>query len=622
MARVHKSKKRRPAKKATARSKRFADAASSPSFETISKLMTAGIPLDGCFERERQQRLEKMKAQLNALISMGRGAEAVDQMLLAVIELERANERLTWRIMRANRYRFGRSSEKLTPEELQQMVLAFGGDEASAAEASPSVPVPAEPEQQADEEGLSDDSATGDKSDESLKRTSPKRKRRKSVARMWFGENVEQNITISKVPDEERYCSGCEAEMDPISEVRHENIRYEPAKIVVDVVIREKVACKRCRSDIDVAPRVNAPAVVRKVDASLLAKLVAEKCALALPVDRQRRELENLGLHVPYNTLQSYWAYSIDLLEPIAVACLSEAFGCPIVGVDDTHLKTLKPKGGTFRGHLWCFVGGDGALNGQESVAYGYTPTWDATEIVDWFSAIDGFIQCDGYAGYASEVEVESEATDADGQPTKTVVAVPNERRLGCGMHIRAKFYDALKANDKRANVPLKHFLELYAIERECKNQQLDVEARHRQRLERSLPIVKEFYDWIHDIHPKLLPKSPLRRATTYAINQQEFFERCFSDGRFEIDNGRVERRIRLFTVARRNFLFTGSPRGGERLAAAFTLVDNALLLGINPEHYLVDVIRKLERGWPMSRLSELTPRCWAAQQALEQRAQ
>lgn len=34
------------------------------------------------------------------------------------------------------------------------------------------------------------------------------------------------------------------------------------------------------------------------------------------------------------------------------------------------------------------------------------------------------------------------------------------------------------------------------------------------------------------------------------------------------------------------------------------------------------DVIRKLELGWPMSRLSELTPRCWAAQQGLEQRPQ
>jgi hypothetical protein len=62
---------------------------------------------------------------------------------------------------------------------------------------------------------------------------------------------------------------------------------------------------------------------------------------------------------------------------------------------------------------------------------------------------------------------------------------------------------------------------------------------------------------WVDAVHPKLLPKSPLRRTTTYAINQRVFFRRCFEDGRFEIDNGRVERRIRNFAVGRRN---TSSP--------------------------------------------------------------
>jgi transposase len=111
------------------------------------------------------------------------------------------------------------------------------------------------------------------------------------------------------------------------------------------------------------------------------------------------------------------------------------------------------------------------------------------------------------------------------------------------------------------------------------------------------------------------LPKSPLRRATTYAINQRPYFRRCFDDGRFEIDNGRCERRIRPFTVGRRNFLFTGSVRGGERLAVAYTLVDNCLILGIDPHVYLVDIITKLESGWPLSRLSELTPANWFAAQ-------
>jgi hypothetical protein len=159
----------------------------------------------------------------------------------------------------------------------------------------------------------------------------------------------------------------------------------------------------------------------------------------------------------------------------------------------------------------------------------------------------------------------------------------------------------------------LKLFADLYAIEAECKERHLDALARGEVRRRRSLPLLDALDAWVDDIHPKLLPKSPLRRATTYAINQRVFFRRCFDDGRFEIDNGRVERRIRNFAVGRRNFLFTGSVRGGERLAIAYTLVDNCTLLGIDPFLYLVDVIRKLEADWPMRRLAELIPWNWAA---------
>ena len=91
-------------------------------------------------------------------------------------------------------------------------------------------------------------------------------------------------------------------------------------------------------------------------------------------------------------------------------------------------------------------------------VAYGYTDSWKADGIVDWFSAIDGFIQCDGYAGYSSEVE------DDEGD---LYVPVPDERRLGCGMHIRSKFHAAMLSKDRRAGVALKLIAELYQIDRE-----------------------------------------------------------------------------------------------------------------------------------------------------------
>jgi transposase len=587
------------------------------------ELLSAGVVLDQELEMERQLRMETLKAELMRQMTAGNGALAVDQLLARLVDLERENERLAWRVLLANRYRFGCSTEKLSRDELRQLYLAFGGDAAVApGDGELPVPAPQEPEQIAPGEPSAPDAgaeASPAAGGESAQPEKTKKKRQR-VRSMRISDSVERKVTTVPVPEEERQCALCGADKQVFGHVEHQLFTFVPAKIVVHVEQREKLSCKACRKDVSVAPRSEAPSVVRKVDASLLSKLVSEKCSLALPLDRQRRELARLGLEVPDKTIASYWAYTTDLIEPVATATLSLALTSSLVGADDTHLKTLdkSSKHGAFRGHIWCFVGTTGTVGGPETVAYGYTPSWEATEIVDWFSAIDGFIQCDDYAGYSREIELE----DDGHEKKKTFVAVPPERRLGCGMHIRSKFHAALLAKDKRAAIPLQHFSTLYAIEEDCKARGLDADARGEERRRRSLSVLDTLDDWVDAIHPKLLPKSPLRRATTYAINQREFFRRCFSDGRFEIDNGRVERRIRPFAVARRNFLFTGSVRGGERLAAAFTLVDSCLLLGVDPYAYLVDVIRKLEAGWPLRRLSELIPQRWAAEQAAQQRPQ
>lgn len=585
------------------------------------ELLSAGVALDPELEMDRQHRMEALKAELTKQLAAGNGALAIDRMLSLLVDMERDNERLAWRVLLANRYRFGCSTEKLSREELRQLYLAFGGDSA-VAETEPPVPAPGEPEQveaTAVETALESESVDDNDSPEEPEKLA--KKQRKRVRAMRASDAVERQVTRVQVPEEERKCALCGADKKSMGTVEHQLFKFVPAKIVVEVEEREKLSCQACRKDVSVAPRSDTPSVVRKVDASLLAKLVSEKCSLALPLDRQRRELARLGLDVPDKTLASYWAYTLDLLEPVAVATLSLVLTSPLVGADDSHLKTLdkSSKHGAFRGHLWCFVGTSGVVGGPEAVGYGYTPSWEATEIVDWFSAITGFIQCDDYAGYSREIELDVEDDAAE---KKTFIAVPSERRLGCGMHIRSKFHAALLAKDPRAAVPLQHFSTLYAVEEDCKARGLDAEARGEERRRRSLPVLDALDRWVDAIHPKLLPKSPLRRATTYAINQRDFFRRCFSDGRFEIDNGRVERRIRPFAVARRNFLFTGSVRGGERLAAAFTLVDNCLLLGVDPYFYLVDVIRKLEAGWPLRRLSELIPQCWATEHLAQQHAE
>jgi transposase len=568
--------------------------------------LAEGVELDPVMEREREARLEAIKARLLALVAEGRGAEAVDASVAAMLELERECERLSWRVLRAERYRFGHQSEKLSREELEALARGLGASASEAAAEDPQIPTPTPSEDV--------DSTAGEAGEQGAQPAAPPAKEKKTRNRKAGGSTVidpkvERRTTRSTVPESERCCGLCGREKSPMQPVVHEILEFEPAKLVLRIQEREQLSCSSCRKDVVVAAPVT-PVTGRRIAPSVLAKLIADKCEMSLPLDRQRHELKRLGADMPEQTIASCWAYALDLLEPVAVATFSETLACKIVGADDSHLRTLLNGPGSARGHLWCFVGTDGTVGGQERVAYGYTETWEAGQIQGWFAAVTGDVQVDGYAGYAAEVETD------DGQ----VTAVPDERRLGCMMHVRSKFHTALLVKDKRAAVPLEMIGRLYDIESDCRKLDLDAEGRGRVRAERSIPILDALDAWVDETHARLLPKSPLRVATTYQKNQRSFVRRCFEDGRYEIDNGRTERRIRTFAVGRRVYLFTGSVRGGERLAIAYTITENCKIRGIDPRVYLEDVLTKLMNGWPVRRLSELTPHRWVPDHAREHR--
>ena len=118
------------------------------------EMLTVGVELDPQREVERQLRAEELKARLLKMVAEGKGADAIDQVMDVILSMDQDADRMAWRLLRALRYRFGSSSEKLSREELQQLFLAFGGEKDEAAD-EPPVPAPEEPEQ-VDEPGASE----------------------------------------------------------------------------------------------------------------------------------------------------------------------------------------------------------------------------------------------------------------------------------------------------------------------------------------------------------------------------------------------------------------------------------------------------------------------------------
>jgi transposase len=64
---------------------------------------------------------------------------------------------------------------------------------------------------------------------------------------------------------------------------------------------------------------------------------------------------------------------------------------------------------------------------------------------------------------------------------------------------------------------------------------------------------------------------------------------------------------LRTVVLGRKNYLFAGSDRGGERAAAIYSLVGTAKLNGIDPESCLRNVLSRIA-DHPIKRIEELLP--------------
>jgi len=209
-----------------------------------------------------------------------------------------------------------------------------------------------------------------------------------------------------------------------------------------------------------------------------------------------------------------------------------------------------------------------------------------------------GVLQGDGYGGFE---------TMAGARKDRTEPTLPDERRLGCGMHIRRKFEAAFEAGDLRGAIALGFFRMIYAIEERLRLATCDERPAARQT--ESLVLVDELHAWIASLEPRrVIPDTLLAKATTYAINQKPRWRRCFESGLCFIDNGEPERQIWYPAQGRRAYLFAGRDDGARRLATAYTLVAACRTEGINTWECLTVVLEKLAANWPHDGVDELLP--------------
>jgi transposase len=263
---------------------------------------------------------------------------------------------------------------------------------------------------------------------------------------------------------------------------------------------------------------------------------------------------------------------------------------------DDTTVPVLA-KGKTVIGRLWTYVRDDRPFAGPDPPAavFFYSRNRGGEHPSRHLAGYAGILQADAYAGFG-------ELYDARRRPDPITEAA-------CWSHGRRKFFVlADLGKSPLAIEAIRRIDEIFAIEREING--AAAEQRLAIRQERIKPPVDELKAWMLTERARLSRHADLATAMDYMLKRWPAFTRFLDDGRICLSNNAAERALRGVALGRRNWLFAGSDRGGERAAAIYSLIATAKLNGVEPQAWLTDVLRRIA-DHPASRLDELLPWHW-----------
>jgi transposase len=408
--------------------------------------------------------------------------------------------------------------------------------------------------------------------------------KRKKPGRKPLPENLPRVEKIHDLSEEEKICD-CGATMERIGQEVSEKLDIIPAKVIVIRHIRPKYACKKCEgveseeSPVKIAPPP--PQIIAKsiATAGLIAYIIAAKFVDGLPLFRQEKIFARLGVFLSRATMANWLIKVAEQCRPLLSLLQQGLLSGPLINIDETPVQVLDEPGraNTTKSYMWVFRGGP---IGQQVLIFQYHPTRSGKVALEFLAEYEGYIQTDGYSGY-DELAGQSGII-----------------HVGCWTHARRNFVDVLKTMGKKkkgnAPVALSYIGKLYQIEREAREKELSPDEIYQLRQKRSKPILEEFKKWLTEKYPQTPPRGLLGKAISYCLNRWESLERYLEDGHIQIDNNLIENAIRPFALGRKNWLFSGNPRGAKASAALYSLIETAKMNGLDPYWYLRFLFEKL----------------------------
>lgn len=525
-------------------------------------------PVVAAIMEQLQQKVEAKDAELARKDQALHAAEAIILQLKEALRLERVKK-------------YGKASEKLTDLQLELLdhEPAVSSEEIETEAAAGPLPEP-EPEK------------TGEQKS--------RRKNQQHPGRKQLPAHLERIEEIVACAAEQCRCGKCGAETRVIGYEETEVLGSKPAVYFVRVLKREKRVCAAC-----VAQGVaTAPAPERIAPKSIFADetiidFIIRKYCDALPLFRQRAILmRDLGIDVALTTINDAVLRVGELLIPVVGAMKRDLVTGGYIQVDETHVgvQTPEKKGSNHRAFFWQY-----SAPGK-GVVFDFEMTRAKTVALEFFRDYGGILHTDGYAVYEKDIG------------TKDLI------HACCLAHARRGFIDAIKvqtkaqAPDARLERAVKLIDDLFAIDRQAREQNLSLDDRHALRQELAPALLGELHALLSAMQASgaILPQSVAGKAINYTLKRWVELTQFLKHPVIELSTNWAENSMRPIAIGRRNWLHVGSKEAGPKIAALFSIVESCRKLGVPIRQYLADVLPGLaDRS--IQALAGLTPAAYAA---------
>jgi transposase len=468
-------------------------------------------------------------------------------------ELEQENKNLHETVEFLTRKLFGRSSEKTSVITGQISIF----DEVEV-EANPSAPEP------------------------TLEEVVNYRRKKFNGQRAELLKDLPRDTILCALPPDELFCEKCGTELISIGkELIRTEIEFIPAKIRVIDYYRESYECRKCRKEglpyIEKSPMPYPVVQHSMASPSTVAHIMYQKFVNALPLYRQEKEWDSLGVKLSRATMANWiMVASENWLRPLTNLMQRKLVEEKYLHADETPVQVLNEPGrkNTSDSYMWVYSTCDGSK--KPIRLFDYQPSRSGDCPQKFLNGFEGFLHTDAYSGYNK---------------------VPRITRCFCWSHLRRYFVEAIPKDLKspEATLPSKGIEfcnRLFEIEKTLIN--LSREERKFKRLETEKPILEAFWSWVDSVRYSCLPKSKIGKAIEYALNHKEGFMNYLLDGNCVISNNVAENSIRPFTIGRKNWLFSGSPKGAMASATVYSIIETAKANSLEPYTYLQFLFKQL----------------------------